>query len=359
MKKILIITSVILILIVAMLASYSQWNAASPSKTCASCHEISHSVDIWTASTHRNIACKECHGTALSEGIHSLKEKGAMLFHHNNKIRTEDVKISEIQRLQVMQRCKGCHQTEYAKWNSGGHAMNYSEVFLNTAHNKTETIYEDCLRCHGMFFDKGTVHDIVEPLDTAGPWKLKDTGLTDRPAIPCFSCHQVHQQGNPAVRQNLEIPGALHYARKTETLTSFYYRRDSMYFPVSLLKPQGINFHGAELKISTDPNQSLCLQCHSPNAFNMDDTGDDRTPRGVHEGISCLACHDSHSNSATASCKTCHPAISNCKLDVEKMNTTYSDKSSKNNIHFVSCTDCHIKGRPEGGPSAAVRLVPF
>jgi hypothetical protein len=28
------------------------------------------------------------------------------------------------------------------------------------------------------------------------------------------------------------------------------------------------------------------------------------------------------------------------------MNTTYSDKSSKNNIHFVSCTDCHIKGRP-------------
>ncbi len=346
MKKILIFTSVILLFVVVLLASYSRWNAASPSKTCASCHEISHSVDLWTASTHRNIVCKECHGTALSEGIHSLKEKGAMLFHHNSKIKTEDVKISEVQRLKVMERCVSCHQAEYAKWNSGGHAMNYSEVFLNTAHNKAETIYEDCLRCHGMFFDKGTVHDIVEPLDTLGPWKLKNVNLTDRPAIPCFSCHQVHQAGNPGKRPNFGTPSNLHYTRKKEILTSFYYRRDSMYFPVASLVPQEINYQLKAVKISMDPNQSLCIQCHSPNAFNMGGTDDDRTPRGVHEGISCLACHDSHSNSATASCKSCHPAISNCKLDVEKMNTTYFDRSSKNNIHFVGCTDCHTKGRP-------------
>ena len=224
--------------------------------------------------------------------------------------------------------------------------MNYSEVFLNTAHNKAEPIYEDCLRCHGMFFDKGTVHDIVEPLDTAGPWKLKNANLLARPAIPCFSCHQVHQSGNPGIRQNLETPSNLHYTRKKEIHTSFYYRRDSMYFPAVMLTLQGINFQSKPVKISTDPNQSLCMQCHSPNAFNMGGTGDDRTPRGVHEGISCLACHDSHSNSAIASCTTCHPAISNCKLDVKKMNTTYFDRSSKNNIHFVGCTDCHTKGRP-------------
>jgi len=346
MKKIFIFTSILLLLVVALLASYSYWNAASPTKTCTSCHEISHSVDLWKASTHRNIACKECHGTALSEGIHSLKEKGAMFFHHNSKIKPEDVKISEDQRLTVMERCSGCHQAEYAKWNSGGHAMNYSEVFLNSAHNKAETIYEDCLRCHGMFFDKGTVHDIVGPLDTAGPWKLKNPNLADRPAIPCFACHQVHQQGTPEIRQNLETPASLHYTRKKETLTSFYYRRDNMYFPVPSISPQKISYQSADIKISQDPNQSLCIQCHSPNAFNMGGTGDDRTPRGVHEGISCLACHDSHSNSAVASCKTCHPAISNCKLDVEMMNTTYKDKSSKNNIHFVACTDCHTKGRP-------------
>src|SRR5450759_2925682 len=189
MKKIFIISSILILLVVALLASYSRWNAASPTKTCANCHEISHSVDLWAESTHRDIACKDCHGTALSEGIHSLKEKGAMLFHHSSKIKPEDVRISEAQRLMVMQRCAGCHQTEYAKWNSGGHAMNYSEVFLNSVHNKAETIYEDCLRCHGMFYDKGTVINIVEPLDTAGPWKLKNVGLADRPAIPVSYTH--------------------------------------------------------------------------------------------------------------------------------------------------------------------------
>jgi hypothetical protein len=346
MKKIFIISSILLLLVAALFFSYSRWNAASPTKTCANCHEISNSVDLWTGSAHRNIACKDCHGTALSEGIHSLKEKGAMLFHHNSKIRPEDIRISEEKRLVIMQRCTGCHQSEFAKWNSGGHAMNYSEVFLNAAHNKAETIYDDCLRCHGMFFDKGTVSDIVGPLDTAGPWRLKNVSLAERPAIPCFSCHQVHQPGNPGIRQNLETPGSLHYLRRNETLTSYYYRRDTMYFPVLLLTPPEINYGAVPVKISKDPNQNLCIQCHSPNAFNMGGTGDDRTPRGVHEGISCLACHDPHSNSAIASCKNCHPAISNCKLDVEKMETTYKDQSSKNNIHFVGCTDCHIKGRP-------------
>jgi hypothetical protein len=119
-----------------------------------------------------------------------------------------------------------------------------------------------------------------------------------------------------------------------------------MYFPVLLISNPEINYQSASVKISNDPDQRLCIQCHSANAFNMGGTGDDRTPRGVHEGIGCLACHDSHSNSAISSCKNCHPAISNCKLDVEKMNTTFFDKSSKNNIHFVSCTDCHTKGRP-------------
>jgi hypothetical protein len=354
MKKIFIFLSVFLFLILGLLFSYSRWNAASPDKTCSSCHEISHSVDLWTASTHRNIACKECHGTALSEGIHSLKEKGAMLYHHNSRLKSEDIKISEDQRLKVMERCAGCHQTEYARWNSGGHAMNYSEVFLNSSHNKVETVSEDCLRCHGMFFDNGTVQDIVEPLSTEGPWKLKNVSLTDRPAIPCFACHRVHQNGTPGVRQNLDIPGSLHYARKNQTLTTFYYRRDSMYFPVTLLASQMINYQSVPVKISSDPDQRLCLQCHSPNAFNMSGTGDDRTPRGVHEGISCLACHDSHSNSALSSCKNCHPAISNCKLDVEKMNTTFSDRSSKNNIHYVSCTDCHKGGRPAKGNAKSV-----
>jgi hypothetical protein len=350
MRKIIIIGASLLVILAALLASYSGWNAASPATTCAQCHEISHSFDLWARSAHRNIACKDCHGTALSEGMHSLKEKAAMLFYHKSNLRSEDVRISEDQRMEVMQRCITCHQIEYAKWNSGGHAVNYSEVFLNTSHNKAKVPYDDCLRCHGMFFDKGTIRNIIEPLDTEGPWKLKNESIALRPAIPCFACHEIHQSGFPGMRQKLKVPSVLHYSRIKKSFTALYYRRDSMYFPVSLLPIPTINYQSKAIKISDDVNQRLCTQCHAPNAFNIGSTGDDHTPRGVHEAISCLACHDSHSNSAIESCKNCHPAISNCKLDVEKMNTTYSDKESKNNIHFVSCTDCHLKGRPKSQP---------
>ncbi|MDD2248045.1 MAG: cytochrome c3 family protein, partial [Proteiniphilum sp.] len=104
-----------------------------------------------------------------------------------------------------------------------------------------------------------------------------------------------------------------------------------------------IKLYGADtlLTVSSDGVTRNCVQCHSPNAWHEAGTSDDRIPRGVHKGLSCAACHEPHSNYERNSCATCHPAISNCNLDVTQMNTTYADKNSPNNIHFVSCTDCH------------------
>ena len=76
-------------------------------------------------------------------------------------------------------------------------------------------------------------------------------------------------------------------------------------------------------------------------------TGDDRTPIGVHEGLSCMACHQKHGQDTRASCATCHPRLSNCGLDVEKMDTSFVNTKSKHNIHFVKCGDCHPKGVPK------------
>jgi len=39
--------------------------------------------------------------------------------------------------------------------------------------------------------------------------------------------------------------------------------------------------------------------------------------------------------------------MSNCGLDVEKMDTTFRSATSKNNIHWVKCVDCHPKGAPK------------
>jgi len=48
-----------------------------------------------------------------------------------------------------------------------------------------------------------------------------------------------------------------------------------------------------------------------------------------------------------ASCASCHPRLSNCGLEVEKMDTTFQSSTSKHNIHFVKCADCHTKGVPK------------
>jgi len=100
------------------------------------------------------------------------------------------------------------------------------------------------------------------------------------------------------------------------------------------------------VKMSPDSRQALCYQCHAPLANTQVNSGDDRTPMGVHEGLSCFACHDKHKQSTRASCATCHPKMSNCGLDVEKMDTTFFSKQSRHNIHFVKCADCHPKGIP-------------
>ncbi len=100
------------------------------------------------------------------------------------------------------------------------------------------------------------------------------------------------------------------------------------------------------VKMSPDRRQALCYQCHAPRAGNQVFSGDDRTPVGVHEGLSCLACHAKHGLATRASCTGCHPRLSNCGIDVEKMDTTFKSADSRNDVHRVACLDCHPKGVP-------------
>jgi hypothetical protein len=100
------------------------------------------------------------------------------------------------------------------------------------------------------------------------------------------------------------------------------------------------------VKMSPDTRQALCYQCHAPTAAQQVGSGDDRTGMGVHEGISCLACHQKHGQQTRASCANCHPKLSNCGLNVETMDTSFRAPKSSHNIHFVKCGDCHTKGVP-------------
>jgi hypothetical protein len=99
--------------------------------------------------------------------------------------------------------------------------------------------------------------------------------------------------------------------------------------------------------MSRDQRQALCYQCHAPLATREVYTGDDRTPIGVHQGLSCFSCHQQHGEQTRASCDNCHSQHLDCKLDVEKMDTSFKNKKSKHNIHSVKCLDCHEKGLPK------------
>ena len=59
-----------------------------------------------------------------------------------------------------------------------------------------------------------------------------------------------------------------------------------------------------------------------------------------------MSCHERHGQQTRASCAGCHPRLSNCGLDVEKMDTTFFSANSKHNVHWVKCADCHTKGVP-------------
>ena len=103
------------------------------------------------------------------------------------------------------------------------------------------------------------------------------------------------------------------------------------------------------VQTSPDRRQALCYQCHAPRASGQVFSGDDRTPTGVHEGLSCNACHAKHGQQTRASCDACHPQLSNCGLDVEVMDTTFRSAESDHDVHRVACLDCHPDGVPSSG----------
>lgn len=312
---------------------------------CSGCHEIAPSVASWKTSSHRNIACTACHEGSLSMNPAAHLNNFSNLVAHwaGSATSPPHLKFSRIDPM--VERCGQCHQKEHADWAAGPHGATYRTFFLDPAQNRKEQLSEDCLRCHGMFFEESISH-LVAPLDRQGPWVIHGGVCEDSAAIPCLACHQIHSEG---------VPAGLHPANEEIVEASrelclpslaFFDRRDRLSISTVYLPIPRMLDGDRLVKMSPDKRQGLCYQCHSPEWTRQAGSGDDRTGMGVHEGLSCLACHHPHNQSARASCAECHPRLSNCGLDVEKMDTTFRDPKSRHNIHFVKCLDCHPLGVP-------------
>jgi hypothetical protein len=127
---------------------------------------------------------------------------------------------------------------------------------------------------------------------------------------------------------------------------AFYDRRALQHVALERLPLPVMKEGDRRVEMSPDRRPALCYQCHAPRAEAQVFSGDDRTPVGVHEGLSCQACHAKHGLETRASCAACHPRLSNCGIDVETMDTTFKSPESRNDVHRVACLDCHPKGTP-------------
>jgi hypothetical protein len=345
MIRILSTAGLIAVALLLMVPGASLYYESGGGRGCTSCHEMQPVFDRWQASSHRGVACGKCHGGALTMDASFHWNNATRVYTHLRGDPPEQIAFGNRYAQSMTEQCEECHRQEFAAWRSGAHSATYARIFLDKKHNAESLLMDDCLRCHGMHFEGG-VRDLVTPVDRRGPWQLTASELADRPSMPCVTCHQMHREGQPLKKTAADgrRPGpAQELARPSLAL---FDRRTREYIPLSELPLPAIYEGTRAVKMSKDQRQALCYQCHAPTATMQIGSGDDRTGMGVHEGISCLACHAQHGQETRASCAACHPKMSNCGLDVEKMDTTFLSSNSKHNVHWVKCIDCHTKGVP-------------
>jgi cytochrome c7-like protein/cytochrome c554/c'-like protein len=324
----------------------SVYYTATGGEGCARCHEIREPYEIWRQSTHRSVSCAACHGDSFTSGPSFHLANARRLAKHLAGDVPEQVRMKGLDVVRMMERCKGCHRQEFADWQAGPHGSAFSRIFLDAKHNRERLLMDDCLRCHGSYYEGG-IRQLVKPIDTHGPWQLIDSEWANQPAIPCLACHAMHRRGEPLRKPSEARPRAAVGEEIQRPSLALFDRRESTYVAAADLPLPAMRDKERPVKMSPDPRQALCYQCHAPLATRQAGSGDDRTGVGVHEGISCLACHDKHGETTRASCASCHPRLSNCGLDVEKMDTTFASAGSRHNIHFAKCADCHTKGMPK------------
>ena len=327
--------TIVVVLGLGSIPAMDHYYRASAGEGCARCHEIRFQMEEWQHSSHRNIACLDCHQSSTATNVRRV-------VHHLRGEAPEQIRLGLNDVVKLAERCRSCHQQEFAQWKSGPHSTTYARIFTDPVHNHKRRLMDDCLRCHGMHFPGG-IKEVVQPISTEGPWRLVDPKLTATAAIPCLACHSIHRAGEPMRKSDSRLGPKQEVVRPSVALMD---RRSQMHLSVQTLPIPVVMDGSRPVKMSPDRRQALCYQCHAPEASRLAGSGDDRTPMGVHEGLSCLACHQKHGMTTRASCAECHPRLSNCGLDVEKMDTTFLSPKSRHNIHTMRCADCHPSGIP-------------
>ena len=290
LRRVVSALAVVAALGVGALAGTSWYYGGGNGSGCARCHEIRPMVDAWAHSSHRGVGCGACHGSSFSADVRMHVKNLERVWLHARGETPEQIHVRHQDVAPLVARCGACHRQEHADWQSGPHGTTYAAIFLDAKHNAAQQLMDDCLRCHAMHFEGG-IDDLVAPLDRKGPWRLVSGEHAELPAVPCLACHAIHRTGEPlaARAQRSAVAGpAQEVARPSLAL---YDRRALQHVALERLPMPTMKEGDRPVKASPDRRQALCYQCHAPRAEMQVFSGDDRTPVGVHEGLSCLACH--------------------------------------------------------------------
>src|SRR4051812_1677108 len=250
MPPVAVVAAMLLSVPAADLYYQSSWGAG-----CARCHEIAIDYDVWRHSAHQKINCVECHSSSLKTNLRRVATHIKGDVPQQVHLRAEDVSA-------MLPRCRKCHQQEFAQWSSSAHSTTYARVFTDREHNGKRLLIDDCLRCHGMHFEGG-VEALVEPVSTAGPWRLKDVAYASRPAIPCMACHSIHRQGVPMARPEQRVGAREEIVRPS---VGIFDRRTRVHIAAANLPLPAVYEGSRRVSTSPDQRQALCYQCHAPQS---------------------------------------------------------------------------------------------
>jgi len=246
---------------------------------CATCHQASPEFALWTAGSHRAIACQKCHHSTPAAGVAMLR---AFLMGKSPSGEHGNVGVGS---------CKSCHASHDPQWPqigaSRGHRLHVDEHGIA------------CVKCHGT-----AVHGF-EPVSASceGCHPGHAVGLAGMQKLHCFACHEFLST----------IPGL----RPTRRDCTRCHSAQGMKAP--------FRDHGGPMEMS-------CASCHHPHA----PPGKERVDCGsCHEHTEMAGQHAAHGRTA---CTECHrPHL----WTPEEKDCLRCHARAPGHARGKSCTGCH------------------
>ena len=287
---------------VAVVYGASSYYTSQRGQGCASCHEMAQYVSAVHASPHRT-------ATAWIATKRASPPSCAISAYISPATPPEAIRLRDVDVFAMTTQLPECHQHEYASWHAGPHSATYSaDLHQSRAQHRTPP--------------DGRLLFAATACTSTGPSAISCSRRTRRSVAhhPRRICRRAHHalHGLPpdAPRRRGASPSRLtrisvaarpfdRFARILRSSRTDAFRRSvcsrsrNSSDGAAPGKDQSRSAPGTLLPVPrTAPARSRSHAATNHWGPQVG-SGDDRTPMGVHEGISCLACHNGHNESAT------------------------------------------------------------